>query len=152
AAIHYVHDVGGSANREALLDVLRDPDETLRNVAFMALYRKLPQDQRREFLLHHEATPAQRAMVLEHEARWREWGTPFSLIGDAAELRGMLASDDPRRRRDALLLAGFTGDPALVPDVEAALGDADPRVRAEAERLLPQLLAARRQAEDDASS
>jgi hypothetical protein len=51
----------------------------------------------------------------------------------------MLAGDDPLRRRDALLLAGFTGDPALVPDAEAALGDADPRVRAEAERLLRQL-------------
>jgi HEAT repeat protein len=139
AAIHYAHDLGGSANREALIDTLRDPDETLRNVAFDALYLRLPEHEVRDFLLHHEATPAQRAIVLEHEARWREREYSFSRIADTADLRAMLASDDPRQRRDALLLAGFTGDPALAPDIEAALGDADPRVRAEAERLLRQL-------------
>jgi len=133
AAIHYARNVGGSANREALIEALLDPDETLRNVAFEALYLRLQADELQDLLLHHEATPAQRAIVLEHETRWRESEPGFSRVADPAALRDLLASDDPGRRRDALLLAGFTGDPALRPDIEASLGDADPGVRAAAE-------------------
>jgi HEAT repeat protein len=149
-AILYAETGGGPANRDALIAALRDPDPMLRDAAFKALYIVFPQDQLRDFLLHHEATPAQRAMLLERAAYWRAQGSTFNYVADTAELRAMLASDDPRQRRDALLLAGFTGDPALIPDVEAALGDADPRVRAEAERLLPQLRAAQEQAEEGA--
>ena len=137
-AIHYARDVGEPANREALSAALQDPDPAIRDAAFEALYLTLFDSDLRDFLLHHEPTPGQRALVLEQEGRWRDrYGS--SQICDTADLRAMLASDDPLRRRDALLLAGFTGDPALVPDAEAALGDADPRVRAEAERLLRQL-------------
>lgn len=136
-AIQYARTAGGPANRDALIAALRDPDPVLRAAAFEALYLILPRDQLRDFLLHHEPTPAQRAFVLEREASWRD--RDGSMICDPPELRAMLASDDPRRRRDGLLLAGWTGDPALVPDAEAALEDADPRVRTEAERLLRQL-------------
>lgn len=120
AAIHYAHDVGGSANREALIDVLQDPDEQLRDVAFQALYLRLPEHEVRDLPLGHEATPAQRAIVLEYETRWREREPGFSRVADPAALRTMLASGDPRQRRDALRLAGFTGDPALVADIESS--------------------------------
>jgi len=136
-AARYARNVGGSGNRAALLDLLHDPDEVLRNLAFEALYQRLPQDEQREFLLHHEASPTQRAFVHAHEARCRAQGGSF--IAETAELRAMLASQDPRQRRDALLLAGYTGDPALIPDVEAARADPDHRVRVEAERLHQQL-------------
>ena len=138
-AILYAQGAGGPANREALTAALQDPDPDLRDRAFKTLYLTLPPDQLRDFLLHHEPTPAQREFVLESEARWREQGSAASQICDTAELREMLASDDPQRRRSALILAGFTGDPALAPDAEAALRDADPRVRALAEQLLGQL-------------
>ncbi len=136
-AARYARKVGGSGNRAALLDLLHDPDEVLRNLAFEALYQRLPQDEQRQFLLHHEASPSQRAFVHAHEARSRAQGGSF--IAETAELRAMLASHDPRQRRDALLLAGYTGDPALIPDVEAARADPDHRVRVEAERLHQQL-------------
>jgi len=143
AAIQYARRVGGPANREALIASLQDPDPKLRDIVFDALYLTLFDEELRDFLLHHEPTPTQRAMVLEHEARSRENGSSLSRIIDTPDLRDMLASDDPRQRREALLLAGFTGDPALVPDVERVLeSDSDPRVRAEAERLLQQLRSA----------
>lgn len=138
AALYCAREVGEDVNREVLLGVLRDPDETLRDVAFEALFFRAAGDIQ-DFLLHHEATPRQRQIVREHEARWRDHEPRISAVAEPADLRAMLASDDPRRRRDALILAGFTADPALVPDVEAALADVDPGVRAEAERLLRQL-------------
>lgn len=139
AALHCVRRMGGAVNRDALLDILRDPDERLRDTAFETLYLRLPQEDVQDLLLHHEATPSQRQIVRKHEARWRAGEPSFSMVAEPADLRAMLASDDPRRRRDALILAGFTADPALVPDVKAALGDADPAVRAEAERLLREI-------------
>jgi hypothetical protein len=138
AALHCARRLGGAVNREALLELLRDPDEALRDMAFEALFFRAAGDIQ-DFLLHHEATPRQRQIVREHEARQRDHEPRISAVAEPADLRAMLASDDPRRRRDALILAGFTADPALVPDVEAALGDVDPGVRAEAERLLRQL-------------
>ena len=75
----------------------------------------------------------------KHEARWRAGEPSFSMVAEPADLRAMLAGEDPRRRRDALVLAGFTADPALVPDVRAALSDADPGVRVEAERWLREI-------------
>jgi hypothetical protein len=142
-AARYARKVGGSINRAALLDLLRDPDEPLRNLAFEALYQRLPQDELRQFLLNHEASPAQRAFALSHETRWRARGGSF--IAEPDELRAMLASDDPQQRREALRLAGYVGDPAFIPDVDAARRDPDPRVQAEAERLLQQLNTAPRE-------
>lgn len=138
-ALQCAHNVGGVANREALLDFLRDPDEKLRDTAFEALYLRLPREDVQDLLLHHEATPSQRQIVLKHEARWRNRERSFSAVAEPADLRSMLASEDPRRRRDALILVGFTADPRLAPDVKVALSDVDPRVRMEAERLLREL-------------
>jgi HEAT repeats len=138
-ALQCAHNVGGAANRQALLDFLRDPDERIRDTAFEAVLLRLPQEDVQDLLLHHEATLRQRQIVRDHEARWRNRERSFSAVAEPADLRAMLASDDPRRRRDALILAGFTADPALVPDVRAALSDADPGVRVEAERLLREI-------------
>jgi hypothetical protein len=133
-AIRYARGAGKATNGPALRAALADPDPALRDAALDALYVLLPPDELRELLLHHEASPSQRAAVRAAEAHRRDTEIP-SQIADAGELRTMLASTDPRQRHAALLLIGYTGDPALAPDVEAARHDADPRVRAEAERL-----------------
>jgi hypothetical protein len=135
-AISYTRDHGNSSNREALISILRGPNEAVRDAAFDALCCTLDNEELQAFLLEHEATPAQRAKILEYERRRRERLPNSGYLIEAEDLLAMLTSNDPRRRRDALVLAGYTGDPAWVPDAERALGDEDPRVRAEAERAL----------------
>lgn len=139
AALQSARNVGGAPNREALIGFLQDFDEQTRDTAFEALYLRLPEQDRQDFLLHYEATPRQRQIVREDEARRRSNDPPFSLIAEPAALREMLASGDSRLRRDALILAEFIADPAFVPDVKAALDDPDPGVRLVAERLLQEI-------------
>jgi HEAT repeat protein len=135
-AVSYTRDHGNESNREALVCILWGSDEMLRDAAFDALCRTLYGEELHAFLVEHEATPAQRARILEYERRWREQFAGSDYLIETEDLDAMLTSDDPRRRHDALVLVGYIGNPAHTPHAERALGDEDPRVRAEAERAL----------------
>lgn len=120
---------------DTALELLRDSDPKVREIAFEGLYFNTVWPLEPNFLLGYDPTDAERRRMLAWQKETRDAYGDGHLLAPK-ELTELLESPDPTVRAQGLRALGFTGDERFSEAARHATRDPDPQVRLYAVRAL----------------